>query len=150
MTITFYSIKNDRIEVSKKVDSTTKIKEATAHYKDDTDVLDPVFEVEYDALLVNCNYIYVSDWNRYYFVNGITTGAHRLYFHCHVDVLQTYKTDLLELTCVIARQEHEDKSNGYLNDAMWRNLQYKKIVRYVFEESFDDTGDYVLAVCGES
>lgn len=148
MTITLYKIPDDKRTVDKTLNTTTNLGDLTAHFKEDTDILNPVLEIAYNATYTSANYCYISDWNRWYFITGMETGAQRLYLRCHVDVLYTYRDEIRDLKCVIARQE--EKYNTYLNDAAWHNLQYKQIARAVYPKSFSDTGDYVLAICGES
>lgn len=151
MIVYFYKISDDRKVVNKTTDATTLVQTCNSvHYKDDVDILNPVLEIAYDALLTTANYLYVPDWGRYYYINNITTGMQRLFFECHVDVLKSYDVDIRKLSCVIARQENSTNANLYLNDGMWHNLQYKQIARAIYNKSFDDTGSYVLAICGES
>ena len=150
MTITLYKIPDDKRQVDKTLNSTTNLGDLTAHFKEDTDILNPVLEIAYNAIYTSANYVYISDWNRWYFITGMETGAQRLYLRCHVDVLYTYKDQIRALSCVIARQEDENNANLYLNDGMWHNLQYKQIARAVYPVSFDDHGSYILAICGES
>lgn len=155
MNIKLYKIANDRIEVNKTLidepgDDQTLVAQITAHFKDNVDILNPVLEVTYDAAITEANYCVIPEWNRCYFIEGMTTGAQRLLLRCRVDVLQTYAADIKKLVCVTARQESIDHSNQYLNDGMFHNLQYKQIARAVYGSSFSDTGDYVLAICGES
>lgn len=150
MTITLYRIPDDKRQVDKTLNQTTNLGDLTAHFKEDTDILNPVLEIAYNAAYTGANYCYISDWNRWYFITGMETGAQRLFLHCHVDVLYTYRDQIRDLTCVIARQQDEGHANLYLNDGMWHNLQYKQIARAAFPKSFDDTGSYVLAICGQS
>ena len=120
MTIKLYKIKDDARVVSKTVIDTgagaNLVASVTAHYKDDVNILDPVLEISYDPSYTDVNYIYVQDWNRYYFVTNMRAGAQRLFFTCHVDVLMSYKTDIGKLKCFVARQGDASKSNRYLND----------------------------------
>lgn len=148
MTITLYKIPDDKRSVDKTLNNTTKLGDLTAHFKEDTDILNPVLEIAYNATYTEANYCYISDWNRWYFISGIETGAQRLYLSCHVDVLYTYRSQIRELSCVIARQEN--RYNLYLNDAKYHLLQYKTVVREVFPKSFSSRGSYVLAVGGDS
>lgn len=152
MTIKLYTITDDKRKVVKIADyeQVTPLATLTAHFKADVDILDPVLEVEYSANIAAANYFYVPDWGRCYFIIGITTGAQRCYVSGHVDVLQSYKDSILDLQCVIARQEQKDSkhSNGYLNDPMWINLQPPRTIIYEFPQKFHQEGNYVIAVGG--
>lgn len=150
MTITFYKITDDKRQVSKTLNSTTKIKDSSGSMKTDCDIMDPVLEMSYDVALLTCNYMYIPEFNRYYFVNKIEVGAQRMYITAHVDVLQTYASQIRNLYCVVARQEDENKSNLYLNDEIWKNLQIRQAVPLAFPKSFDKDGSFVFVTGGNS
>lgn len=155
MTIKLYKIPDDRIVVSKTVIDTgadaTLLGELSAHIKENTSIMDPVFEVAYSASYVDANYIYVSDWGRYYYITEPpTVGSQRMWFTCHVDVLNSFKSGIYELDCIVARQENADKSQLYLNDGMFKAIQAKTVVPYPFPQSFDADGSFVLTLGGES
>lgn len=127
MTITFYKITDDKRQVSKTLNSTTKIKDSTGSMKTDCNIMDPVLEMSYDVVLLTCNYMYIPEFNRYYFVTKIEVGAQRMFITAHVDVLQTYAAQIRNLNCIIARQESKDHANLYLNDKIFKALNYKVI-----------------------
>lgn len=63
---------------------------------------------------IKSNYAYLEKLHRYYFVDKVellTNGLYRLYLR--VDVLETYKSDILESYAVIT--EHEQNINPYYN-----------------------------------
>ena len=125
MTITFYKIPDDRRQVSKSLNSSTKIKDATGDIKTDCSVMDPIIEMSYDIALLQCNYMYIPEFSRYYFVNKIEVSTQRMFLTAHVDVLQTYAESIRELDCIVARQESDGNANFYLNDKMFRAHNFK-------------------------
>lgn len=154
MTLKFYNISNDRRELVKTLKDTNPGKNLmatlTGNIKSDCSIIKPVFEVAYQSDLLTSNYIYCPELSRYYFIDDITVSTQRLLVTAHVDVLMTYHTDILKLRCVIARQESRNRSNLYLNDGMWHNLQKKETVALKFGGSFDSDGSYVFATGGKS
>lgn len=63
---------------------------------------------------VNSNYAYLDKLNKYYFIDSIeqlTNGLYRL--HMRIDVLETYKEDILNSYAVITEQEQN--INPYYN-----------------------------------
>lgn len=150
MTITFYRITDDKKQVSKTLNSTTKIKDSTGVIKTDCSVMEPRLEMEYDPPLITANYMYIPDFGRYYFIDRIDTGAQRLFIQGHIDVLQTYSEQIRDLYCIVARQEDENKSNLYLNDEIWKNLQIRQAVPLAFPKSFDKDGSFVFVTGGQS
>lgn len=82
--------------------------EKTIFLQDATDILYPVVCLNYDAgvLTSGYNYCYIPDFKRYYFINGITCDdGKRIYIHCAIDVLNTYKTGILSAPCNVIRSE---------------------------------------------
>lgn len=72
-----------------------------------TDLLNPVLKLM-DTHATN--YVEIPFFGgRYYFVETVEAlaGGHCL-LHCHVDVLYSYKTDILGLTCIVSRNESKD------------------------------------------
>lgn len=90
MTITYWT------GYSKKKNSTarpTSGTDATVTLKDDCSILNPVFDCA--GVPDNVNYIYVSDFGRYYFVSDVVhITADRIQIHCSIDVLATYKSQI--------------------------------------------------------
>lgn len=57
------------------------------------------------------NYVYISDFNRYYYVTDIVSTAAKLWSaNLHIDVLNTYKNQIKQQHAVIARQENSYNS----------------------------------------
>ena len=73
---------------------------ASGNLRDRCSIVDPVFTLELDNSNVGkFNYLYAVEWGRYYFVRETVverTGLVTAY--CHVDVLYTYKTSILNLS----------------------------------------------------
>lgn len=86
-----------------------KISDVEGTLREDTSILDPEFIIDVDTVnITKCNYIYIPDFERYYFVNEIISVRKSAWkFICHVDVLSTYKNQLRSLSGVIARQEYD-------------------------------------------
>lgn len=153
MTITLYRIPDDKRTVDKTLNQSTNLGDLTAHFKEDTDILNPVLEIAYNASYTSANYCYISDWHRWYFITGVETGAQRLYLTCHVDVLYTYRSEIRNLNCIVGRQEY--KNNTYMNDEVWRNLQARDVLTLPFrssngnETSFYRQCNFILTTGGE-
>lgn len=78
-----------------------------------TDILNPVLKVQSGK--VNCNYVKINSFGgRFYFVESAESyaGTHCI-LRCHVDVLYTYKSAILGLTCFVARNEDISKWKRY-------------------------------------
>ena len=119
----------------------------TGNLRDEASVIDPVFEVESSLDLSQTNYIWIEELHRYYYVLNIVSVATNLWrFHCHVDVLMTYKPTILAHEAVIGRQE--ELYNLYLNDGdTFKVTQRSKIQQKAFPNGFSGSS-YVMIVCG--
>lgn len=81
-----------------------------------TDLLNPILKL--DKYTKDFNYVSIPYFGgRFYFVETIegVAGTHCL-LHCHVDVLYTYCSAILALTCLVSRNEDEELWNRDLTD----------------------------------
>lgn len=145
MNVTFYKNLSDKRALSK---SLTQLESVTAIIKDDCDILKPTLEVSTFTGVHNANYMYIAAWGRYYFVDRITVSrGQRVIISGHVDVLETYKSGILDCPAVVSRQQ--SKGNYYLNDPVYKTRQYKITTVQEFpNEMFTRDGSLILAVSG--
>ena len=120
----------------------------TCVLKEDTSVLRPVIEVVSSSNLSGYNYMYISDFGRYYFIDDIVSlNDGRWEISAHVDVLETYKTAILNNTAVVRRQQNQ--FNLYLDDPDFHSLNYDRIQTIQFPlNTFSKNLYYVLVVNG--
>lgn len=113
MNVILYQNNSEPNVVDKKL---TSIITVTGNLRGKSSVMNPVITIETEsANIVWCNYIYIEEWGRYYFVTEITSVRSKLWaLSCHVDVLSTYKTNIRKLSGIVARQEN--LYNLYLDD----------------------------------
>ena len=118
--------------------------------KDQTSIVDPVITVSgiTDAYAAACNYIYLDGFARYYFVNDVKSVRNGVWeLSCHVDVLQSFRTGILNQPAIIARQEKY--WNLFINDGQFKVYQNSIIGKIPFPSGFSaQTGCYTLAVAG--
>lgn len=133
MTITLYSIKDDRRKLRKTLDLTTKLGDLTAHLKDDTDYINPVLEIAYNPAYESANYVYISDFGRYYFIENKNAGAQRMYLYCTVDVLTTYADDIDDITILVERYENSEIKTDNKCDLYVPDKAFKAETRHVLE-----------------
>ena len=106
MTAILYNNVSDNREINKNITEISTI-DLTLYL--DTNVLNPVFKLK--MFNNNGNYLYVPTLNRYYYINNYTLSNQCVYLHCSVDVLMSYKTDILNATCLISRAENDYNDN---------------------------------------
>lgn len=106
--------------------------------KENSSIINPVIMIDYDlSALPNVNYLYIPIWNRYYFINDIISIRSALCeLHCHVDVLESFKNEILANEAIIYRQENY--WNLYINDDLFHTYQNKNIEVKEFPYGFTE------------
>lgn len=89
----------------------------TGEFVDAVDVTHPTIRIEGNAITNDCNYLYIEDLDRYYFITAITSERSNItILNCKLDVLYTFKTSLLSCYGLVDRAENEDTHNRYVYD----------------------------------
>lgn len=116
--------------------------------KEDCSILEPTLDIFTDSDITACNYLYIQDFGRYYFIDDIVSTNNGYWtIRAHVDVLMTYQMEILGNQAVISRQQH--KYNTYLNDPEWCVYAYDDVITFKFTDSeFTKSLEYVLTVAG--
>lgn len=71
--------------------------------------------ISLESSLFMCNYCYIEDFNRYYFINDIVSVSNHLWLvSLNTDVLMSFRLDLAKLTCFVERSSI--KYNRYITD----------------------------------
>ena len=116
--------------------------------KNGTSIINPSIIIECNLSdVVNANYMYIQSFNRYYFINNITSASSTLVqFDCHVDVLMTYANEIMTNNSAIIKRQEKDW-NLYLNDGSFNIYQDCIVQTKAFPSGFT-TQTFVLAVAG--
>ena len=145
MTFTLMKNTSEREALTK---SLTTLETLTGALRNQSSIIDPVIEVTgiAPATVTSCNYAYIPEFGRYYFVKNIISIRTNVWvIQCHVDVLGTYATQIKAQTAVVRRQENS--WNLYLDDGIFKTYQNPKIITKAFPAGFT-TQNFVLAVAG--
>ena len=149
--ITLYNNQSELNKIGKKLVTLTTLP-LYATIKDETSIVDPVITVSgvTNATAAVCNYLYIDGFARYYFVNDIKSIRNNVWeLTCHVDVLESFKSGILNQPAVVARQEKY--WNLFINDGEFKIYQNSLIEKIPFSSGFSaQTPCYVLAVSGGS
>lgn len=66
-------------------------------FKSQTDILTPYIKIYYPEQIELVNYAFIPELNRYYHITNVEPMNNKIvYLQLEVDVLETYKTDILE------------------------------------------------------
>lgn len=146
LTVTFHKTNSPKNKITKTLDAGIPL---ACVLKEDCSVLNPVVNVLAGSDITGSNYMSIPGLNnRYYFIDDIISTENGYWtVSGHVDVLMTYKTQILANDAVIRRNQH--KYNTYLNDAFWSVYSYDDVITFKFTDSdFDKDLSFVLAVAG--
>ena len=91
-------------------------------FKDDEDLVTPTFKVTDSNFSEECNYIYVRELGRYYYIRSRRFSRQCLFLECQVDVLMSFRNEIHNMTGIISRNER--LYNLYLNDDKMEMLNY--------------------------
>lgn len=110
------------------------------------DLLHPTFILSLDTDYMNFNYIYVKDLHRYYFVDGLELSKNRAYITCSIDVLQTYKDEIMTRNVILDRSEN--KWNNYQKDEEQPRLVYDTLDVQYFNKGPFSNDTLILVTAG--
>lgn len=134
MNITLYNCTSEPNAINKDY---TQIGDAlTGYFRESTSVTNPSVLVE--SNVVNANYMHIgSPVNRYYFIDEIISERTNLIrIKAHVDVLETYKSDIANIKGVVKR--NGEQVNKYLQDDKMLQSAQREILTTKFSQSLDD------------
>lgn len=137
---------NNQEELNKITKRPTSVMVLSGHLREETDIVNPVINIEYDGTLTNVNYMWIPEFHRYYFITkieSVRTGLWRVYAHC--DVLKTYAEGILGTPCVVARNEKQ--YNLMLNDSYFKVYANPRLQVANFPNKFSGYS-YVLVMKG--
>lgn len=105
LTVTFYTSLANPKKLDKSGDLLAIGTAKTLHVKHKIDLLNPVFEVDYNAAFLAANYIYIAEFGRYYFCTIATDTAQRITVSAAVDVLYSHAAQIKGAAVTVIRSE---------------------------------------------
>ena len=145
MIIKLYKCSDSPIVVNKTL---TDEKIITGTTKELLNIHNPSIVVAQDVS--EYNYMYIPDFDHYYYINGCDIVKNGLYQIKEVrsDVLMTYKEQFVSLSAIIDKTNNIELADEYMNDGSFvtSNKTYNTI--YNFPSGFNDDPDYILLTAG--
>lgn len=147
MNVTFYVTNSDKRKLNKTLSTVCNYN--AVKLKDSTSIIDPILIVTAFDNFPHCNYLYIKEFNRYYFVEDIISLANNLLeFRCHVDVLMSNKDKIYSMSGIVKR--NTNLFNDYLVDNNRKVLCYptQTIINFPSSSGFNTNLQYILTVAG--
>lgn len=135
-----------RIKLSKSI---TWLKELSGDFKTGCDVMSPTVLLSGKARdFKNCNYMYIPDFGRYYYITDIAAVAGNMtQISGEVDVLKTYDQEIRNCPGIIGRNQEE--WNLYINDGVFKCYQKDITGHKLFPSGFTNYHN-ILIVAGQA
>ena len=132
--------------VSKEINSTlrpTLTTEIDVQIKDGCSFLSPVLIFNENVWSEAYNYCYIPKWNRYYFLHDAVIQGPRWFVTCAVDVLATWRTQILASSAYVARSASDYTLD--LPDGTWSHGSLPDITETnVAIDGMSATGAFLL------
>lgn len=116
MTLILYNNKSDKFVMHKDI---TELKSMTGTPTEDINILTPTFIIENTASIISrCNYCFVAEFNRYYYVTIDALAGTQLRLNCTVDPLMSHASELAYCPCTVVRSESEGKPTAVIDNKL--------------------------------
>lgn len=144
MTITFYTNLSEKNHLDKDL---TLMGSITGTLRDECSIINPIIKIENftDFELSECNYAYIPEFGRYYFIENIKCVGKLYEVQMHVDVLSTYKSVIRDNSAIISRQANN--FNLYLQDGNIKTYAFPHMQIVQFSNGFGPF-NLILSVAG--
>lgn len=149
MNVEFYTCSDDPRKINKTMQL---VSSAICTVYNGCSVTSPVIMIRYDDTVINCNYFKIPEWNRWYSIADYSVeNGKTLYVNGLVDVLFTYKRQLLECNATAIRSEGVGKPTYVVDNQLPIVQGTYNITSQIFPNSPLDTDantSYILTTLG--
>lgn len=150
MNVNLMKTKNTNNTINKKISSLVEDKttgEFEGYLREECSIIDPIIDVPYISQVLDANYVYIPEFERYYFINNyvfVNSSTVRIYLH--VDVLMSFKEKIYNCSGIVERNE---KGNYFIDDNSLVATNESIINTFNFPKEFDtENPEYVLITAG--
>ena len=108
-----------------------------------------VIEKESNPIDYDYNYMYISSFGRYYFIDDIVSVNNKLWeIHASVDVLYSFADEILSNSAIIEKSENNANANLYLDDGSFvmDSRLFNTLIE--FPGGFNNNGSNILICAG--
>ena len=144
MQIEFYKNSSEKNKIGKFLSSVLTL---NGNLRDECSITSPSILVEATSL-VDYNYCYIPEFKRYYFISDITSVRNNLWrVSLKCDVLESFKKDILNLSCIVDKQQNQSYSN-YIDDGSYINRADSFVEIANYQNGFNSNGEFILITAG--
>ena len=118
-------------------------------FKDESSLFNPIIKIATNENLSEYNYAEIVDFNKKYFINEKTFVRNGVYeIKLDEDTLSTFANQLVNISCLVEKQENREPSNLYKNDGSFvtLNKEYNTILN--FPSGLNEQGEFILITAG--
>lgn len=149
MDILLYNNISDRRTLTKSI---TLIRELTGcELYDGSSLSNPIFKLKYSPEYIDCNYIYIPEFKRYYFCRPDVEPGGIIYFYCECDVLMSNLNEILAIQAIAECSENMKSAmvqNQNYHLQQNRQCQTLAFNRTPFTANYANDRVYLLTVLG--
>lgn len=141
----YYNMSDDR-QINKVLEPYDSV---NGDFRDDVNIMSPVVRISTESAPVRCNYCYIPEFERYYFITSIDAFRVGVYdLTLSVDVLMSFRGDIMQLPAIVDKQTMEENGDEYIDDSSFitDNLMFATV--YNYPNGFNDTPEYILITAG--
>ena len=122
--------------------------EKNVKLKNETNITRPTIILKGD-ISNNMNYVYIPKFNRYYYIVDKKSINNEMFeIFLEVDVLMSFKEKILNLHCIIDKQQDLTNINKYYNDGSFIVSSKEFIKTFNFPNGFNENGEFILITAG--
>ena len=144
MQIKFYYNSSEKNKINKSISRELTM---DGNLRDECSVINPTILVEHSNLS-NYNYVYIPEFKRYYFITEMTIVRDNLWrISLKVDVLESFKSDILNLSCIVDKQQYENYGNN-IDDGSYINKADSFVEIANYPNGFNSSGEFILITAG--
>ena len=151
MTIKLYNNKSPNNSIAKNI--TLLYEYTNVKIKHSYDLYNVEIVIDNPLNIRDCNYLLIEPINRYYYIDSMDFEHQRVTITAHVDVLQTYRSEIEKCKIVVKRNEKE--YNSYINDSemplesrvLNQRIEFKDNSGAVFQ-ALNKNMNYIMIVSG--
>ena len=148
-SITLYYNSSDNNTLNKNITLVCNVTDIAI--KSSIDVHRPVIEIKTNTDIKDSNYLYIPDFNRYYYITSVKETRPSYYIiECKVDVLMSHKDSIRRCWGVLERTA-TNKYNEYLPNEHYLTTKENVVIidGGVTKKSILDSGQWILVTVGK-